>query len=325
LSRKEDAVRRREFVAGLGSVALATSARADTWPSKPVRIVVPFAPGGSGDITARLIGRYMEEQTGQSFIVDNRAGANGIIGAMNVMQAPADGYTLLLATTTVLGANLALYKTLPYDPRTDFQLVGTFGSGGTLLVVTQDSPFKTLQDLTAHARANPGKLFYGHFNSSSLVPAELMADCMKLSWTGVAYKQVGNATTDLMGGQIQAIFLDNTAAHALLTAGKLRVLAVTRPQREAARPDVPALSEVCNGFEVTGYLGIAVRTGTPPEITRRLNQLVNDGIFSPEMNKRLAEFGTVPERLTLEQAAAVQKTQADKWVQYVKIAKIEPQ
>jgi len=318
-------VRRRAFVAGLASVAMASSSRADTWPSKPVRIVVPFAPGGSGDITARLIGKYMEEQTGQSFIVDNRAGANGIIGAMNVMQSPADGYTLLLATTTVLGANLALYKSLPYDPRSDFQLVGTFGSGGTLLVVAQDSPFKTLQDLQAYAKANPGKLFYGHFNSSSLVPAELMADCAKLSWTGVAYKQVGNATTDLLGGQIQAIFLDNTAAHALLSAGKLRVLAVTRAQREAARPDVPALAEMCNGFEVTGYLGIAVRSGTPPEIARRLNQLVNDGIFSPEMNKRLTEFGTVPERMTLEQAAAHQKDQADKWVQYVKIAKIEPQ
>ncbi len=318
-------MRRRAFVAGLGLTALASSVRADAWPSKPVRIVVPFAPGGSGDITARLIGRYMEEQTGQSFIVDNRPGANGIIGTMNVRQAPADGYTLLLATTTVLGANLALYKSLPYDPRTDFQLVGTFGSGGTLLVVPQDSPFKTLQDLLAYAKANPGKLFYGHFNSSSLVPAELMADCTKLSWTGVAYKQVGNATSDLLGGQIQFIFIDNTAAHALLSAGKLRVLAVTRPQRDATRPDVPAMSEMCDGFEVTGYLGIAVRTGTPQEIARRLNQLVNDGIFSPEMNKRLAEFGTVPERLTLEQAAAVQKIQAEKWIAYVKIAKIEPQ
>lgn len=318
-------MRRRAFVAGLGSIALAPSSRADTWPSKPVRIVVPFAPGGSGDITARLIGRYMEEQTGQSFIVDNRAGANGIIGAMNVMQSPADGYTLLLATTTVLGANLALYKSLPYDPRADFQLVGTFGSGGALLAVAHDSPFKTLPDLLAYAKANPGKLFYGHFNSSSLVPAELLADCTKLSWTGVAYKQVGNATTDLLGGQIQFIFIDNTAAHALLSAGKLRVLAVTRPQRDATRPDVPALSELCSGFEVTGYLGIAVRTGTPLAIARRLNQLVNDGIFSPEMNKRLAEFGTVPQRMTLEQAAAHQKEQADNWVRYVKIAKIEPQ
>lgn len=318
-------MRRRAFVAGLGSIALAPSSRADTWPSKPVRIVVPFAPGGSGDITARLIGRYMEEQTGQSFIVDNRAGANGIIGAMNVMQSPADGYTLLLATTTVLGANLALYKSLPYDPRADFQLVGTFGSGGALLAVAHDSPFRTLPDLLAYAKANPGKLFYGHFNSSSLVPAELLADCTKLSWTGVAYKQVGNATTDLLGGQIQFIFIDNTAAHALLSAGKLRVLAVTRPQRDATRPDVPALSELCSGFEVTGYLGIAVRTGTPLAIARRLNQLVNDGIFSPEMNKRLAEFGTVPQRMTLEQAAAHQKEQADNWVRYVKIAKIEPQ
>lgn len=318
-------MRRRAFVAGFGSIALASSSRADTWPSKPVRIVVPFAPGGSGDITARLIGRYMEEQTGQSFIVDNRAGANGIIGAMNVMQSPADGYTLLLATTTVLGANLALYKSLPYDPRADFQLVGTFGSGGALLAVAHDSPFKTLPDLLAYAKANPGKLFYGHFNSSSLVPAELLADCTKLSWTGVAYKQVGNATTDLLGGQIQFIFIDNTAAHALLSAGKLRVLAVTRPQRDSTRPDVPALSELCSGFEVTGYLGIAVRTGTPLAIARRLNQLVNDGIFSPEMNKRLAEFGTVPQRMTLEQAAAHQKEQADNWVRYVKIAKIEPQ
>ena len=318
-------MRRRAFAAGLGSIALAPSSRADTWPSKPVRIVVPFAPGGSGDITARLIGRYMEEQTGQSFIVDNRAGANGIIGAMNVMQSPADGYTLLLATTTVLGANLALYKSLPYDPRADFQLVGTFGSGGALLAVAHDSPFKTLPDLLAYAKANPGKLFYGHFNSSSLVPAELLADCTKLSWTGVAYKQVGNATTDLLGGQIQFVFIDNTAAHALLSAGKLRVLAVTRPQRDTTRPDVPALSELCAGFEVTGYLGIAVRTGTPLAIARRLNQLVNDGIFSPEMNKRLAEFGTVPRRMTLEQAAAHQKEQADNWIRYVKIAKIEPQ
>ncbi|MFO1079592.1 MAG: tripartite tricarboxylate transporter substrate binding protein [Reyranellaceae bacterium] len=326
-------MRRRQLIGGpLAAAALVSAlgaapgaARAESWPSRPLRIVVPFAPGGSGDITARLIGKYIEEQTGQPVVVDNRPGANGIIGTMAVKSAPADGYTVLLATTTVLGANLALYKSLPYDPRADFRLVGTFGDGGGLLVVSADSPFQTLDDLLAQARAQPGALFYGHFNSSSLVPAELLADCTKLGWTGVAYKQVGNATADLMGGRLHFIFLDNTAAHALVSAGKLRVLAITRVQREAQRPDVPALAERCSGFEVTGYLGLAVRSETPLEIARRLNQLVNDGIFAPEMNARLQEFGTVPKRMTLDEAAAYQREQADKWVDYVRIAKIEPQ
>ncbi len=182
--------------------ALPAAAQTETFPAKPIRIIVPFAPGGSGDITARLVGKYIEEKTGQPFVVENKPGANGIVGAMSVKVAPPDGYTLMLATTSTNAANVHMYKNPGYDPEKDFTVVGIIGSSGTFLVVPADSPYKTLAELLADAKARPGKLNFGYFNASSQVPAEVLGKKAGVEWQGVGYKAIGNAWNDLYGGAI---------------------------------------------------------------------------------------------------------------------------
>ena len=217
--------------------ALPANAQTETWPTKPIRIIVPFAPGGSGDITARLVGKYIEDKTGQPFVVENKPGANGIVGVLAVKSAAPDGYTLMLATTSTNAANIHMYKSPGYDPEKDFQVVGVIGSSGAFLVVPADSPYKTLADLIAYAKANPGKLNFGYFNASSQVPAEVLGNKAGVEWQGVAYKAIGNAWTDLYAGAIQFMFVDLTAGRGQVVANKARPLAITLPARSPLYPD----------------------------------------------------------------------------------------
>ncbi|CAN5540331.1 tripartite tricarboxylate transporter substrate binding protein [soil metagenome] len=302
------------------------AALADTWPTKAVRIVVPFAPGGSGDITARLVGKYMEDKTGQPFVVENKAGANGIVGVLSVKSSPPDGYTLMLATTSTNAANVHMYKSPGYDPEKDFQVVGVIGTSGTFLVVPADSPYTSMADLVAYAKANPGKLNYGYFNASSQVPSAVLGERAGVEWQGIAYKAIGNAWTDLYAGSIQFMFVDLTAARGQVVANKVRTLAISLPARSPLYPDVPALSETYRGFVSTGFLAIAVPKAVPDSVKQRLNVLINDAIFSDGINKRLTdEFALTPRKLDLAQCAEQDREERAKWAEYVKIAKIEPQ
>lgn len=306
--------------------ALPAAAQTETYPNKAIRIIVPFAPGGSGDITARLVGKYIEEKTGQPFIVENKPGANGIVGAMSVKVAPPDGYTLMLATTSTNAANVHMYKNPGYDPEKDFSVVGIIGSSGTFLVVPADSPYKTLADLLADAKARPGKLNFGYFNASSQVPAEVLAAKAGVTWQGVGYKAIGNAWNDLYGGAINFMFVDLTAARGQVVDRKARPLAVSLPNRSPLYPDVPTLAETFPGFTTSGFLAIAVPKATPLPIQQRLNTLINEAITAPDNNKRLTEeFALTARPLTLEQCAAQDREERAKWAEYVKIAKIEPQ
>ena len=320
---------RRSFFALPVFAALPTSnalAQAETFPTKAIRIIVPFAPGGSGDITARLVGKYIEDKTGQPFVVENKPGANGIVGALSVKSAPADGYTLMLATTSTNAANIHMYKNPGYDPEKDFQVVGIIGSSGAFLVVPADSSYKTLADLLAYAKANPGKLNFGYFNASSQVPAEVLAKRAGVEWQGVAYKAIGNAWTDLYAGNIQFMFVDLTAGRGQVVADKARPLAVTLPARSPLYPNLPILAETFPGFTSTGFLAIAVPKATPKPVQERLNTLINEAITSPPIAKRLAEeFALNSRALTLEQCAQQDRDERAKWAEYVKIARIEPQ
>ncbi len=300
--------------------------KAETWPAKAVHIVVPFAPGGSGDITARLVGKYLEDKTGQPFVVDNKPGANGIVGVLSVKGAAADGYTLMIATTSTNAANPHMYKSPGYDPEKDFTVVGIIGQSGAFLVVPADSPHKSMADLVAYAKANPGKLNYGYFNASSQVPAAVLGERAGVDWQGVAYKAIGNAWNDLYAGAIQFMFVDLTAARGQVVAGKARPLAISLPERSKVYPDVPALSETFPGFVSTGMLAVAVPQAVPPDIKQRLNALVIEAVFSPDIYKRLVEeFALTPLRLDLAQCAEQDRSERAKWAEYVKIAKIEPQ
>lgn len=301
-------------------------AQTETFPTKAIRIIVPFAPGGSGDITARLVGKYIEDKTGQPFIVENKPGANGIVGALSVKAATPDGYTLMLATTSTNAANIHMYKNPGYDPEKDFTVVGIIGSSGAFLVVPADSPHKILDDLLIYARTNPGKLNFGYFNASSQVPAEVLGKRAGVEWQGVAYKAIGNAWTDLYSGAIQFMFVDLTAGRGQVVANKARPLALTLPARSPLYPDLPTLAESFPGFTSTGFLAIAVPKATPRPIQERLNTLINEALTSPEINKRLTdEFALTVRALTLEQCAQQDRAERAKWAEYVKIARIEPQ
>ena len=317
---------RRSLFALPALAAIPALAQTETFPTKAIRIIVPFAPGGSGDITARLVGKYIEDKTGQPFVVENKPGANGIVGALSVKAAPPDGYTLMLATTSTNAANIHMYKNPGYDPEKDFTVVGIIGSSGAFLVVPADSPHKILDDLLIYARTNPGKLNFGYFNASSQVPAEVLGKRAGVEWQGVAYKAIGNAWTDLYSGAIQFMFVDLTAGRGQVVANKARPLALTLPARSPLYPDLPTLAESFPGFTSTGFLAIAVPKATPLPIQQRLNTLINEAITSPEINKRLTdEFALTARPLTLEQCAQQDRDERAKWAEYVKIAKIEPQ
>ena len=305
---------------------LPAAAQTEAFPTKAIRIIVPFAPGGSGDITARLVGKYIEDKTGQPFVVENKPGANGIVGALAVKSAPPDGYTLMLATTSTNAANIHMYKNPGYDPEKDFTVVSIIGSSGTFLVVPENSQHKTLTDLLIYARGNPGKLNFGYFNASSQVPAEVLAARAGVEWQGVAYKAIGNAWNDLYAGSIQFMFVDLTAGRGQVVAGKARPLAITLPARSPLYPELPTLAESFPGFTTTGFLAIAVPKATPLPIQQRLNALINEALSSPDIKNRLAnEFALTSRPLTLEQCAQQDRDERAKWAEYVKIAKIEPQ
>ncbi len=317
---------RRAVLALPALAVLPHAARADAYPTKAIRIIVPFAPGGSGDITSRLIGKYIEDKTGQPFVVENKPGANGIVGVLAVKASAPDGYTLMLATTSTNAANIHMFKSPGYDPEKDFQVVGVIGSSGAFLVVPADSPYKTLADLLAYAKANPGKLNFGYFNASSQVPAEVLGKRAGVDWQGVAYKAIGNAWTDLYSGAIQFMFVDLTAGRGQVVANKARPLALTLPQRSPLYPDLPTLAETFPDFTSTGFLAVAVPKATPRPIQEKLNQLINEAITSPEINKRLTdEFALNARPLSLEQCAQQDREERAKWADYVKIARIEPQ
>jgi len=306
--------------------ALPARAETDVYPSKPIRIIVPFAPGGSGDITARLVGKSIEDKTGQPFVVENKPGANGIVGVLAVKAAAADGYTLMLATTSTNAANIHMFKSPGYDPEKDFTVVGVIGSTGAFLVVPADSPYKTLADLLTFAKTNPGKLNFGYFNASSQVPSEVLAAKAGVEWQGVAYKAIGNAWTDLYAGAIQFMFVDLTAGRGQVVASKARPLAITLPERSPLYPELPTLSETFPGFTSTGFLAIAVPKATPRPIQERLNGLINAAISAPEIRDRLVnEFALSARPLSLEQCAAQDREERAKWAEYVKIARIEAQ
>jgi len=316
---------RRALLAAPLALGLAPAIAQDNWPNRTIRIVVPFAPGGSGDITARLVGKHIEDKTGQPVVVENKPGANGLIGVAAAKTAPPDGYTLLLATTSTHAANPSLYKNPGYDPQKDFQLVGVIGGSGTALVVSADSPYRKLEDLIADAKARPGKLFFGHFNASSHVPSEVLAERAGVQWTAVAYRAIGNAWNDLFAGNIQFFFVDLTASRGHIVAGKVRPLAISLEERHPLYPAVPTVAEFHPGFNTSGMLALAVPAGTPPAVAQRLNDLINEAILSPAIAPKLDDFGLRVRRHTLAEADERGRVERAKWAEYIRIARIEPQ
>jgi tripartite-type tricarboxylate transporter receptor subunit TctC len=271
---------------------LSQIAWAQSYPTRPVRLVVGFPPGGSADIVTRLLAQALSERMGQSFIVDNKPGAGSNIAAETVVRADPDGYTLL-SVTVANAINATLYKNLNFDYLHDFAQVASIDIVPNVMDINVDVPANTIPEFIAYAKANPGKISMasGGVGSSPHVSGELFKMMAGVDMVHVPYRGVAPATTDLLGGRVQVLFDTLPAAIANIRAGKIRALAVTTKTRNEALPDVPAMAEFIPGFEANSFHGIAAPKGTPPDIIDKLNKEINAALQEPKLKSRLADLG----------------------------------
>jgi tripartite-type tricarboxylate transporter receptor subunit TctC len=301
-------------------------AKAATFPEKAIRFVVPNTPGSATDQLARTIALTVQQRTGQAVVVDNKPGANGLIAVEAVTNAPADGYTVLIGNSTTNAANSSLFKKLPYDADKDFAPISGLGRGSQVVVVNNDLPVKTVADLIALAKANPGKYAYGSGGASAQVATEAFARMAGIKLLHVAYKGNPPAMTDLMGGQIQVFFPDMTTALPVVRGGKVRALAVTSDTRSSYLPDVPTLQEAgLKGYEASYWFAAYARAGTPSEVVATLNKLINEGIRSEGASAFFRSVGMEAFATSPEELRDFTRKEIAKWASSIKAAGIQPQ
>ena len=287
---------RRTFVHLAGGAAalpvLSHAARAETYPSRPVRVVVGFTAGGATDIQARLASDWLSEHLGQQFVVDNKPGASGNIGTELVAKAAPDGYTLLQVVTPNV-INQALYSNLSFDFLKDIAPIVCAARLAYVVVVNPSVPVKTLPELIAYAKANPGKLNYGSAGPGTPqnISCELFKMMAGVNMVHVPYRGGAPAVADLVSGHLQLIFAPVSEAIQQIKAGKLRALAVTTAQRLDVFPDLPTIGDFVPGYEASGFAGLGTPTGTPPEIIALLNKQMNAGLADPKIKERIVELG----------------------------------
>jgi tripartite-type tricarboxylate transporter receptor subunit TctC len=304
---------------------LAPSAHAQPYPAKTIRIVVPLAAGGPGDVLTRAIGQKLAEQTGQSVVIDNRPGANTNVGTEFVAKAAADGYTLL-ASGNPLTTNPALYPVLPYDPIRDFAPVTLFGLTPLILVVHPSLPVKSTKELIALARAKPGQLNYGSAGNGSALhlAGEMLNSGAQIRLQHVPYKGVTNAFSDLLGGQISIMFPGAPIALPQVRAGKLRALGVTSAKRSAAVPELAPMQESgLPGYDVSVWYGVLAPAGTPAAAITRLHTEIGRIMQLADIKERWATLGAEPLQSTPAEFAAFLKADVVKWAKVVREAGVK--
>ena len=301
---------------------VASKSTAAAYPARPIRLIVPFAPGGSNDIMARLAGQKLSESLGTQVVVDNRAGGSGIIGTDIAAKAAPDGYTLLMMSLT-FAVNPSLYSKLPYDTEKDLTPVTLVASAPLMLVVHPSIPAKSVQELIAYAKANPGKLNFGSGGPGTTphLAGEMLKMMAGVRMTHVPYKGGGPALNDLIGGQIQLMLenIPSTLPHA--KSGRLRSLAVSGLKRSPLVPDLPTLDEAAlKGYEIVGWNGLFVPSGTPRQIVTRLHGDIAKALAQPDVKERLATMGAEPVGNSPEEFRAFVKAEIVKWAKVVKEA-----
>jgi tripartite-type tricarboxylate transporter receptor subunit TctC len=305
-----------------GAAARSAQAQARWVPDKPLRIVVPFAAGGSTDVTARLVAGALAERLGQSVVVDNRAGAGGNIGAEAVARAEPDGTTLLLATSSTNATNAALYKRLTFNPVRDFTPISQIAFVPNLLVVHPELPVTGIAELVAYAKARPGQLNYGSggAGTSLHLAAAAFAARAGIDMVHVPYRGGAPVAADLVSGKLQLSFSPMVEVLGQVRAGKLRPLGVTTAKRSALLPDVPAIGEVLPGYEVALWNGIMGPAGLPAPVVARLGAELAAIVASPEMRAKLGEQGSDPVGSTPQDFAAFVAAEQPKWADLVRIS-----
>ena len=308
------------LASGLVLAVFTLVSHAQGYPSKPLRIVVPFAPGGSTDIVARILAEKLAAPLGQSVVVDNRAGAAGNIGAEAVAKAAPDGYTLLMATTGVMAINNALYKNMTYDAAKDLEPVSYTTSITNVLTVPLEIPAKNVAELVALAKAQPGKLSFASSGagSSTHLSGELFKSMAGIDVLHIPYKGSGQALIDLMAGRVSMIFDNMPSVLPYIRGGKLRGLGVTGAKRSAAMPELPTIAEAGGSINLAGYeslswSGIAVPAGTPKDIVLRLNRDIGTVLSMSEVRQKLTELGADPVGGPPDAFAAHVRTEREKW------------
>jgi tripartite-type tricarboxylate transporter receptor subunit TctC len=310
----------------LTCLAFATVAGAQPYPSRPITIVVPFAPGSGTDSIARIIGQYLQVSLNQSVVIENKVGASGVIAATYVARAAPDGYTLLMATNSTHSANPYLFKNLSYDPVKDFAPIARIGSYVFMLVVNKDVPVKTLQELVAYAKANPGKLTYASGNTTGIVAGETFKHKAGVDILHVPYKSTPPAINDVLGGRVSMMVIDMAPGLEHVRAGNFRALAVTTKERSALLPDLPSLAEAgIEGYDVTSYAALFAPAGTPKEIVDKLNAEVRKIIANPDAKAKIAVTGFDAFSGPPESLAAFIQSELVTWGRLIKDAGIEAQ
>lgn len=314
----------RLLALGVLLFALPGATWAQDYPNKPIRIVVPFSAGGGVDTLARLVGQKVSDQVGQPVVIDNRPGAGGNIATAFVAKAPADGYTILIGANGLV-ANTTLYPTQSFDMQRDFTAVGYIGQSPLILLSSPAFPVRTLGELIAKAKAEPGKITYatGGNGTSGHLATELLKQLAKIDLTHIAYKGGTQAFVDLETARVNVMLIDPPLAMPMIKAQRLRPIAVGSAQRFPLLPDVPTMSEAgVPGIDATVWWGFVAPTGTPREIVNRLNAEINKALADPSIRERLDGMGVLVTPWSAEQFGAFLKAETDKWATVIKGAGI---
>ena len=300
---------------------------AQAYPNKPIKAIVPFAPGSATDTIGRAFAAKMSEELGQQIIIENKPGVNGMLGADAVAKAPADGYTILVGTNSTNAALKSLMKKLPYDQDTAFTPVGFLGSVPLIVAVNNDFPAKTLRELVAQAKSKPGQISFAYASTSQQVSSEMLSSMAGIKMNPVPYKSGPAAMTDLIGGQVNLFTADFAVMVPQVKAGKVRGLAVTSSKRSAVVPDLPTVNEALGlkDYELIAYFAIFAPTGTPADAIAKLNKAINSAANAKDVQDKLSAFGLVIDPGTPEDLARRNQAESIKWAKAIADAKIEPQ
>ena len=320
--------RRHLLAAAAAATGFALPAAAQEWPTGPIRGIVPFAAGSATDIVARLFADRMRETLGQTVVVENRAGASGLIGAEVVARSPADGNTLLFGTNSTNAAANALFRRVPFDMERDFVPVSLMASVPLLVAVPAASPHRTLNDLLAAARARPDAVTFASGSSSQRVASEMLASMAGVKMLHVPYRSSPAAVQDLIAGRVDVFIADQAVILPPTQGGQLRVLGVTTRERSPQLPEIPTVAEAGNlpGYELFAWFVLAAPTGTPAAHLARLNAAVRHASANPELRQRLEQvLGMTVTPSTPEEAAAFMRSETVKWTNAIRAAGIEPE
>ena len=309
----------------LGMMLFSPLAFSQVYPSKPIKLLVPFPAGSATDHIARLTGSELNAALGQPVVVENKPGAQGGIAAAEVARAAPDGYTLMMTTNTPQAANVSLFKKLNYDPVKDFAPIARLGTTSFMLMVRPDFPSKNLKDFLAHVRSQPGKLSAGYGSAGSQVSLAMLKAMGKLDVVEVPYKGIPQAVTDTMGGSLAFTFVDLGNALGQAKGGKLRGLGVTSQKRTPLAPDLPAIAEELKGYELIAWFALVAPAKTPPEVVQKVHDAAVRSLAKPEVKEKYGAIGIDPAPMNPAELAKFIQSEIAHWAKLVKLANIQPE